>query len=87
MNTGHDGSMSTVHANTTRDAISRIENMVQMGNMGLPMATNLATAGHTVRGYDPVPAAADAAVLDAIDHAANQEDAEPAGLALLDRQR
>src|SRR6202012_3170261 len=36
MNTGHDGSMSTVHANTTRDAISRIENMVQMGNMELP---------------------------------------------------
>ena len=36
MNTGHDGSMSTIHANTTRDAISRIENMVQMGNMGLP---------------------------------------------------
>jgi pilus assembly protein CpaF len=36
MNTGHDGSMSTVHANTTRDAVSRIENMVQMGNMGLP---------------------------------------------------
>jgi len=37
MNTGHDGSMSTVHANTTRDAISRIENMVQMGNLGLPL--------------------------------------------------
>ena len=36
MNTGHDGSMSTVHANTTRDAVTRIENMVQMGNMGLP---------------------------------------------------
>ena len=36
MNTGHDGSMSTVHANTTRDALTRIENMVQMGNMGLP---------------------------------------------------
>ena len=36
MNTGHDGSMSTIHANTTRDAISRVENMVQMGNMGLP---------------------------------------------------
>jgi pilus assembly protein CpaF len=36
MNTGHDGSMSTIHANTTRDAITRIENMVQMGNMGLP---------------------------------------------------
>jgi pilus assembly protein CpaF len=36
MNTGHDGSMSTVHANTTRDAVTRIENIVQMGNMGLP---------------------------------------------------
>jgi pilus assembly protein CpaF len=36
MNTGHDGSMSTIHANTTRDALARIENMVQMGAMGLP---------------------------------------------------
>jgi len=36
MNTGHDGSMSTIHANTTRDAVTRIENMVQMGQMGLP---------------------------------------------------
>jgi pilus assembly protein CpaF len=36
MNTGHDGSMSTIHANTTRDALTRIENMVQMGHMGLP---------------------------------------------------
>ncbi|MFC7688888.1 CpaF family protein [Paeniroseomonas aquatica] len=36
MNTGHDGSMSTVHANTTRDALIRIENMVMMGNFGLP---------------------------------------------------
>ena len=36
MNTGHDGSMSTIHANNTRDALSRIENMVQMGNVGLP---------------------------------------------------
>ena len=35
MNTGHDGSMSTIHANTSRDAITRIENMVQMGNLGL----------------------------------------------------
>jgi len=35
MNTGHDGSMSTIHANTTRDALSRIENMVQMGSLGL----------------------------------------------------
>jgi pilus assembly protein CpaF len=36
MNTGHDGSMSTIHANTSRDAVTRVENMVQMGNMGLP---------------------------------------------------
>ena len=36
MNTGHDGSMSTIHANTARDAVTRIENMVQMGNFGLP---------------------------------------------------
>jgi pilus assembly protein CpaF len=35
MNTGHDGSMSTIHANNTRDAMARIENMVQMGNVGL----------------------------------------------------
>ena len=38
MNTGHDGSMSTIHANTTRDALTRIENMVQMGHLGLPSA-------------------------------------------------
>lgn len=36
MNTGHDGSMSTIHANNTRDALTRIENMVQMGSFGLP---------------------------------------------------
>jgi pilus assembly protein CpaF len=36
MNTGHDGSMSTIHANNSRDALSRIENMVLMGSMGLP---------------------------------------------------
>jgi pilus assembly protein CpaF len=35
MNTGHDGSMATIHANNTRDALSRIENMVQMSSMGL----------------------------------------------------
>ena len=35
MNTGHDGSLSTVHANTPRDALSRIETMVQMAGMKL----------------------------------------------------
>jgi len=38
MNTGHDGSMSTVHANNSRDALARIENMVLMGAIGLPSA-------------------------------------------------
>jgi pilus assembly protein CpaF len=37
MNTGHDGSLGTLHANSTRDALIRIENMVQMGSFGLPV--------------------------------------------------
>jgi pilus assembly protein CpaF len=37
MNTGHDGSMSTVHANSTRDALSRLETMVLMSGLSLPM--------------------------------------------------
>jgi pilus assembly protein CpaF len=36
MNTGHEGSMTTVHANTPRDAIARLESMVMMGNMNIP---------------------------------------------------
>ena len=36
MNTGHDGSISTVHANSTRDALTRVENRVQMGQVNLP---------------------------------------------------
>ena len=36
MNTGHEGSISTVHANTPRDAIARLENMVMMAGMDLP---------------------------------------------------
>ncbi|WP_299643938.1 CpaF family protein [uncultured Chloroflexus sp.] len=36
MNTGHDGSMTTIHANTPRDAISRIETMCLMAGMDLP---------------------------------------------------
>lgn len=36
MNTGHEGSMTTIHANTPRDALSRIENMVGMAEMNLP---------------------------------------------------
>lgn len=37
MNTGHDGSMSTLHANNPRDAISRLENMVMTAGMNIPM--------------------------------------------------
>jgi pilus assembly protein CpaF len=36
MNTGHEGSLSTVHANSPRDALARIENMVLMANLELP---------------------------------------------------
>ncbi len=36
MNTGHDGSLTTVHANTPRDALSRLETMVAMANVNLP---------------------------------------------------
>src|SRR3712207_1467947 len=35
MNTGHDGSLTTVHANTPRDALSRLETMIQMTGMRL----------------------------------------------------
>jgi pilus assembly protein CpaF len=36
MNTGHDGSLTTVHANSPRDAISRLETMALMANLNLP---------------------------------------------------
>lgn len=37
MNTGHDGSLSTAHANSTRDMLSRLETMVLQGSAGLPL--------------------------------------------------
>lgn len=37
MNTGHNGSMSTVHANSARDALARVENMILMANANLPV--------------------------------------------------
>ena len=39
MNTGHDGSMGTLHANTPREAISRLESMITMGGFNLPGKT------------------------------------------------
>jgi len=37
MNTGHEGSLSTIHSNSPRDALARLENMVLMANLDLPM--------------------------------------------------
>ncbi|MHA3914007.1 CpaF family protein [Halovulum sp. GXIMD14793] len=37
MNTGHDGSMTTIHANSARDAVSRLENMVAMAGIEMPI--------------------------------------------------
>jgi pilus assembly protein CpaF len=51
MNTGHDGSLTTVHANTPRDALTRIETMIAMGSTNLPdkaMRQQIASAIHLV---------------------------------------
>ena len=37
MNTGHDGSMTTIHANSARDAVSRLENMISMAGIEMPI--------------------------------------------------
>jgi len=39
MNTGHDGSLTTIHANTPRDSLARVENMVTMAGFDLPVRT------------------------------------------------
>ena len=39
MNTGHDGSMGTLHANSPREALSRVESMITMGGFSLPART------------------------------------------------
>ncbi len=51
MNTGHDGSMTTVHANTARDALSRIEQMIGMSGIDVPPRSaraQIASAIHVV---------------------------------------
>ena len=51
MNTGHDGSLTTLHANTPRDALSRLETMVAMADLNLPdkaVRTQIASAIHIV---------------------------------------
>ncbi|MEN8259711.1 MAG: CpaF family protein, partial [Pseudomonadota bacterium] len=51
MNTGHDGSLTTVHANSPRDALARLENMVAMAGLDLPVKavrTQIASAVNVV---------------------------------------
>ena len=51
MNTGHDGSMTTVHANSCRDSLARLEMMIGMAGLDLPaksMRTQIASAIHVV---------------------------------------
>ncbi len=51
MNTGHDGSMTTIHANNARDAISRLENMIAMAGIEMPlkaMRSQIASAVHLI---------------------------------------
>jgi len=51
MNTGHDGSMSTIHANNPREALTRLENMIGMSGISLPskaMRTQIASAVHLI---------------------------------------
>jgi pilus assembly protein CpaF len=51
MNTGHDGSMTTVHANTPRDALSRVEQMIGMSGIDVPARSaraQIASAMHVV---------------------------------------
>ena len=51
MNTGHDGSMSTIHANAPREALTRLENMVGMTGINLPsraVRTQIAAAVHLI---------------------------------------
>src|SRR6266446_4607205 len=59
MNTGHDGSLSTVHANSSRDALSRLETMILMSGLALPV--------RAMRDYI-------ASALDAIVHVARLSD-------------
>ena len=51
MNTGHDGSITTIHANTPRDAIARLETMAMMGSVSLPekaIRAQIASAVHVI---------------------------------------
>lgn len=58
MNTGHEGSLTTVHANTPRDALSRLETMVAMANLNLPeraIRQQIASAIHVIVQINRMP--------------------------------
>jgi pilus assembly protein CpaF len=48
MNTGHDGSMTTIHANSARDGVSRLENMVAMAGIEMPLKAVRSQIGSAV---------------------------------------
>jgi pilus assembly protein CpaF len=51
MNTGHDGSLTTIHSNTPRDALARMETMAMMGDLNLPekaIRAQIASAVHLI---------------------------------------
>ena len=58
MNTGHEGSLTTIHANTPRDALARLETMVSMANLNLPEKAarqQIASAMHVVLQISRMP--------------------------------
>ena len=75
MNTGHNGSMSTIHANSARDALARIENMILMANVNVPMqsirmqiASALDVIIHTERMRDGVRRVTEVVEVAGIEH-------------------
>jgi pilus assembly protein CpaF len=58
MNTGHEGSLTTLHANSPRDALSRVEMMLMMGGMDIPLSAlreQIASAIHLIVQADRLP--------------------------------
>jgi pilus assembly protein CpaF len=58
MNTGHEGSLTTIHANTPRDALTRLETMVAMANLNLPdkaIRQQIASAIHLIVQINRLP--------------------------------
>jgi len=74
MNTGHEGSLSTLHANSPRDALARVETMVLMAGFDLPVraireqtASAIALLVHITRGRDGVRRVSKVAAVDGME--------------------